>query len=44
MKYMEIMTPSSPYVQNLIKKLSPPLGELSYSIMHVKYIHNIFRI
>ena len=28
MKYMEIMTPSSSYVQNLIKKLSPPLGKL----------------
>lgn len=28
MKYMEIMTPSSSYVQNLVKKLSPPLGKL----------------
>jgi len=29
MKYMEIMTPSSSYVQNLIKKLAPPLGMLT---------------
>lgn len=31
MKYMEVMAPASSYVQNLIKKLSPPLGMLTTS-------------
>ncbi|XP_078362245.1 AP-1 complex subunit beta-1-like [Oculina patagonica] len=38
MKYMEIMTPSSPYVQNLIKKLSPPLVTLLSSEPEVQYV------
>ena len=38
MKYMEIMTPSSSYVQNLVKKLSPPLGKLKlHFVVFVQY-------
>lgn len=38
MKYMEIMTPSSSYVQNLVKKLSPPLVTLLSSEPEVQYV------
>ncbi|XP_015768680.1 PREDICTED: AP-1 complex subunit beta-1-like [Acropora digitifera] len=38
MKYIEIMTPSSSYVQNLIKKLSPPLVTLLSSEPEVQYV------
>lgn len=38
MKYIEIMTPSSTYVQNLIKKLSPPLVTLLSSEPEVQYV------
>ena len=36
MKYMEVMASASSYVQNLIKKLSPPLGMLTTSNCNLK--------
>ena len=36
MKYIEVMTPSSSYVQNLIKKLSPPLGVFQTALLLLK--------
>lgn len=38
MKYMEVMAPASSYVQNLIKKLSPPLVTLLSSEPEVQYV------
>ena len=43
MKYVEVMTPSSSYVQNLVKKLAPPLGELYLLSKNVMQISPMLR-